>query len=136
MYFKSSGELHPEGSYRTYEEWKHHFNDRLYVKLMASSYRTYEEWKHHLFSVNNFPFYVLTVPMRNGNYPLTSFVMLTPPRSYRTYEEWKLDDNGFNVSERLGSYRTYEEWKHISKHQSIIFCCSVLTVPMRNGNVT
>jgi len=76
------------------------------------SYRTYEEWKHHLPMLSlqlcwvltvpmrngNSPWWrtcyhrprVLTVPMRNGNYLSYSLTQHTRTRSYRTYEEWKL----------------------------------------------
>ena len=44
--------LHPDntrlsrnqGSYRTYEEWKHMLNTDIRIHVLGS-YRTYEEWK-------------------------------------------------------------------------------------------
>ncbi len=55
--------------------------------------------------------------------------------SYRTYEEWKHNvDDAIKYLNDTSSYRTYEEWKLIS----IMFPLtrtSVLTVPMRNGNL-
>ena len=56
-----------QGSYRTYEEWK-----LIYYKAVEyicyRSYRTYEEWKlGSIFAISMSVFFVLTVPMRNGN---------------------------------------------------------------------
>jgi len=54
---------------------------------------------------------VLTVPMRNGNYPVFKKAVNIALRSYRTYEEWKHDQNLPWWQKMLSSYRTYEEWK-------------------------
>ena len=101
-----------QGSYRTYEEWKHSFTDVVPVVPFVSSYRTYEEWKRRSVCCVRLSICVLTVPMRNGNTAEVdklreSLQVLTVPmrngnrffvfgvalpcsRSYRTYEEWKL----------------------------------------------
>jgi len=63
-------------SYRTYEEWKPDF-EALYDDGTVGSYRTYEEWKLSQNSISNGrTIYVLTVPMRNGNFfeTLTGYV--------------------------------------------------------------
>ncbi len=52
-------------SYRTYEEWKLEDLNKNYGA--QSSYRTYEEWKHRYRNQRYKDWYVLTVPMRNGN---------------------------------------------------------------------
>jgi len=55
--------------------------------------------------------------------------------SYRTYEEWKLQKT-INIYNTINSsYRTYEEWKHIPTALHHLKPSSVLTVPMRNGNL-
>jgi len=57
-------------------------------------------------------FTVLTVPMRNGNFPVALLKTTCHTSSYRTYEEWKLSSNiGEITAGKLCSYRTYEEWK-------------------------
>jgi len=56
-----------KGSYRTYEEWKPVCCSRPCFSN-SGSYRTYEEWKRYTHIIAHTPgFYVLTVPMRNGN---------------------------------------------------------------------
>jgi len=55
--------------------------------------------------------------------------------SYRTYEEWKLLDETNITILKNRSYRTYEEWKLESLELSEDWHYSVLTVPMRNGNI-
>jgi len=59
--------------------------------------------------------FVLTVPMRNGNYVFLRVASPMTYGSYRTYEEWKLSSS-FNtsLSALKSSYRTYEEWKHLN----------------------
>jgi len=76
-------------SYRTYEEWKpsHFLIFNLFVQFLpylwgmetffhylikqpiVGSYRTYEEWKLVILFRWLCPGMVLTVPMRNGNFP-------------------------------------------------------------------
>jgi len=120
-------------SYRTYEEWKHTCKESKRNRCMRS-YRTYEEWKHRLyFLIALLAFPVLTVPMRNGNSISIKTVYKYIKGSYRTYEEWKLYCEVEKTDDGISSYRTYEEWKHeffVSCH----FFYEVLTVPMRNGN--
>jgi len=81
-------------------------------------------------------FWVLTVPMRNGNsvrscsslYHCSAFLpylwgmetsqmhtvlFLDVASSYRTYEEWKRWIYNSVCIGLKSSYRTYEEWKHI-----------------------
>jgi len=60
-----------EGSYPTYEEWKHFINKNLFI-IYISSYPTYEEWK---------PEYLMSLSEEEekGSYP--------------TYEEWKLNSS-------------------------------------------
>jgi len=107
---------------------------RVLVAVTLRSYRTYEEWKHikDVFVVC-YEIWVLTVPMRNGNFTNPIFqngengVLTVPMRngnfqfswnasipsisSYRTYEEWKPGNHAFLLVDSPGSYRTYEEWK-------------------------
>jgi len=142
-------------SYRTYEEWKRSGSTKG-MRLKICSYRTYEEWKLGVVGGWRDEWYVLTVPMRNGNILslyLTHYrlsVLTVPMRngnkmqswsmflgnlsSYRTYEEWKLADPGCSHIHPNSSYRTYEEWK-LMKVKSAILNLWVLTVPMRNGNI-
>jgi len=81
------------------------------ISAFVCSYRTYEEWKRRGGKPMQIATYVLTVPMRNGNYHQICVSLPRVASSYRTYEEWKL---------------------------SCAICTakahSVLTVPMRNGN--
>jgi len=133
LHQQRGGNLH-QCSYRTYEEWKPCAIFRISAATTCS-YRTYEEWKHLMNPWNTSGlFWVLTVPMRNGNYSaFLPYSASTNPRSYRTYEEWKqyvvaailpviarflpylwgmetlLYFQGFSLD--LCSYRTYEEWK-------------------------
>jgi len=98
-------------SYRTYEEWKQQSIETFgYVE--PSSYRTYEEWK----------------------LPVCHTVPVEQFSSYRTYEEWKHAPHWWSNDKRNSSYRTYEEWKPCSFFASSS-ASSVLTVPMRNGNL-
>jgi len=55
-------------------------------------------------------------------------------RSYRTYEEWKRTRDVRCLHDVPGSYRTYEEWKR-EEVAELVDGSTVLTVPMRNGNV-
>ena len=81
---------------------------------LFSSYRTYEEWKRS---------FGIRLQKRDES-------------SYRTYEEWKLQSKLYKYVDFFeGSYRTYEEWKHASTWP-VNMPVLVLTVPMRNGNVT
>ena len=101
---------HCSSSYRTYEEWKPNFaNDNKCSNIC--SYRTYEEWKprSYLFSLYTVS-YVLTVPMRNGNYVFS-----------RVYS---------SVSSFLPYLWGMETLAHNQHYQTNL----VLTVPMRNGN--
>ena len=54
--------------------------------------------------------------------------------SYRTYEEWKLENYTLFTLVIVRSYRTYEEWKQM-QYVEKIRSTTVLTVPMRNGNL-
>jgi len=110
------------------------FTLRWWWSAILCSYRTYEEWKHWFVWTICQQSRVLTVPMRNGNWTVSTSLRKILG-SYRTYEEWKHT----NVMRKLGiaslgSYRTYEEWKLFSHYGGgeAPFC--VLTVPMRNGN--
>ena len=77
-------------SYPTYEEWKHKYWLLVLQRSLACSYPTYEEWKH-FFKNGKLPaFWVLILPMRNGNILALIIVNLPSTRSYPTYEEWKL----------------------------------------------
>jgi len=121
-------------SYRTYEEWKP-------VKAPTSpqenfcSYRTYEEWKQYCSNISSaLTFFVLTVPMRNGNagwlgVHIPEMEVLTVPMRNGNFEG---TDAPHPVSSAR-SYRTYEEWKLPSPLFALIQL-AVLTVPMRNGN--
>jgi len=56
--------------------------------------------------------------------------------SYRTYEEWKPTTvMPMIIAATPSSYRTYEEWKPPLLRTKRLQQW-VLTVPMRNGNVT
>ena len=70
-------------SYRTYEEWKQYYLHSFEYRK-SRSYRTYEEWKRFSFSaLRRSVCWVLTVPMRNGNY--SSSDKPTPPRTFLPY---------------------------------------------------
>ena len=56
-------------------------------------------------------FFVLTVPMRNGNVHNVFSGSRICEGSYRTYEEWKLYEAIQENPRSISSYRTYEEWK-------------------------
>jgi len=103
--------------------------------IMMSSYRTYEEWKLWSRRVYKEILCVLTVPMRNGN-------------EYQEDDEatrvrflpylWGMETKMIQFWVRIqfeSSYRTYEEWKleNIKPLSNELY---VLTVPMRNGNVS
>ncbi len=121
-------------SYRTYEEWKRYVNSGFpsgslgflpYLWGMETWKKTkgcggYEEFLPYLWGMET-----------NQHFYNTSYIN----SSYRTYEEWKpyIRNNLHASFER--SYRTYEEWKlfHGYHFHNILF--SVLTVPMRNGNL-
>ena len=80
--------------------------------IHSRSYPTYEEWKHEIYAkCRPSRYFVLILPMRNGN----------------TGEPVPTHIPGF------GSYPTYEEWKQ-QNHRGYqrLFC--VLILPMRNGN--
>jgi len=144
-----------KSSYRTYEEWKHFeygLNPKLVHKFLPYLWgmetppllctdKGNAPFLPYLWGMetpvlvggNTFFIKVLTVPMRNGNWPgkqvvlpLRSFlpylwgmetvfcVLCTPCplyRSYRTYEEWKQKRIPPEMTGAVGSYRTYEEWK-------------------------
>jgi len=74
--------------------------------------------------------------MRNGNRERKNVLYKKGKSSYRTYEEWKPVEviNMPPPIER--SYRTYEEWKPCSVQTCDNTRRHVLTVPMRNGNVS
>ena len=57
-------------------------------------------------------YYVLILPMRNGNLHLNVYTWIRGfYRSYPTYEEWKHSFVNFDFLGIYGSYPTYEEWK-------------------------
>jgi len=62
------------------------------------------------------------------------FVFSNDVGSYRTYEEWKLRSTTYRSTKKHRSYRTYEEWKPGLSFEYVSYN-SVLTVPMRNGNL-
>ena len=78
---------------------------------------------------------VLTVPMRNGNYR-ACWTKSKHLSSYRTYEEWKHHKRVRWYNSSVSSYRTYEEWKREESIEKYRDRFPVLTVPMRNGNLT
>ena len=144
-------------SYRTYEEWKQYVPNRFRMSWNGS-YRTYEEWKPvSQVSTTSFS-YVLTVPMRNGNWTWQSRAVSLQTSSYRTYEEWKrsLEYQTKKTNEAFLPYLWgMETGRMIIKTPSAfqflpylwgmetlvpkrwIHCrIQVLTVPMRNGNVS
>jgi len=97
------------------------------------SYRTYEEWKLAFMLIPPLSFWVLTVPMRNGNYDGIvryapySIVLTVPMRngnSPHTRQERKYD-KVLTVPMRNGN---------ITITGLFFEYVSVLTVPMRNGN--
>ena len=100
-------------SYRTYEEWKHPEGVTLEVSLTCS-YRTYEEWKLKLSDL-----------FRNQHNQFLPYL-------------WGMETNFWMFHNNLvfnSSYRTYEEWKQYTFQ--VVWCTIlVLTVPMRNGNIT
>ena len=98
-------------SYPTYEEWKLRSNSPNRPRGSSGSYPTYEEWKHDYVLYGNAMWYVLILPMRNGNYIIISDLNRSLSSSYPTYEEWKLGKILYFVT-------------HIC----------VLILPMRNGN--
>ena len=83
------------------------------IAYRIRSYRTYEEWK---------PKFVI---------PSAAAIV----GSYRTYEEWKQVTDVDKLRKNIGSYRTYEEWKPCCRTYRR-HCVEVLTVPMRNGNMS
>ena len=99
------------------------------------SYRTYEEWKRSKSKyTSTSKLSVLTVPMRNGNFPRQShceqvlnWVLTVPMRN------GNIDMEVHTESSNHGSYRTYEEWKQ-EVFGGLWNGVKVLTVPMRNGN--
>jgi len=82
------------------------FSEFFQGKNPVGSYRTYEEWKLTWFQENVLIFrLVLTVPMRNGNQMMMSFIFILLNSSYRTYEEWK---RNFSDSEKwIGGFLPY-----------------------------
>ena len=81
--------------------------------------------------------HVLTVPMRNGNTVKDNNNNTIFKGSYRAYEEWKQWSKVyFDIFLLFRSYRTYEEWKLRCYCRSVGVYSSVLTVPMRNGNLS
>ena len=59
--------LDTNSSYPTYEEWKHLLGYEI-AYSQDGSYPTYEEWKQCILYYNRtFTYYVLILPMRNGN---------------------------------------------------------------------
>ena len=126
---------------------------------MLRSYPTYEEWKLFQFYVTyKHRYFVLILPMRNGNEVVQSLKAAVYICSYPTYEEWKPSVSNSQMLLEKSSYPTYEEWKRLSYtflfHS--YFCISsyptyeewklqkiglskthlrlVLILPMRNGN--
>ena len=120
-------------SYPTYEEWKHSSSDLFSPMSSSSSYPTYEEWKL-LFCLDIvFLYFVLILPMRNGNALKMEKKRKLLERSYPTYEEWKLKISVISSIFFSGSYPTYEEWKLFVTGMTGTGK-SVLILPMRNGN--
>ena len=76
------------------------------------SYPTYEEWKLVSFNRLYMDTWVLILPMRNGNFSITDYIIFYMFCSYPTYEEWKLAHLSPIYASFLSSYPTYEEWKH------------------------
>ncbi len=101
------------GSYRTYEEWKQTQKIWQLYRGMFRSYRTYEEWKHKNKAITPaFIYFVLTVPMRNGNI----FHKSSPEIAFLEFLPYL-----------WGMETSVTSMKNVSTHK-------VLTVPMRNGN--
>jgi len=143
-------------SYRTYEEWKH-LKKQIDNLSLQSSYRTYEEWKpvsihttgNSLFGFlpylwgmetpcNNlwrwYRFWVLTVPMRNGNkHRILGYV---PGNHEFLPYLWGMETTLRVLPEYFRSWFLPYLWgmetcsQLLSYHLGLL----VLTVPMRNGN--
>jgi len=103
----------------------------------SCSYRTYEEWKPQWrIWVGFCGSIVLTVPMRNGNkYLIITSFETVPFLPYLWGMETLAGEYGL-LSHWLRSYRTYEEWKQSSGSLQVDDATKVLTVPMRNGNIS
>ena len=122
------------GSYPTYEEWKHP-NKTEFKELKGGSYPTYEEWKQILkdFVSNSSP--VLILPMRNGNSAKTEIITNFIPCSYPTYEEWKHDFYFFSSKSTITVLiLPMRNGNKIERGDSQMIV-RVLILPMRNGNV-
>ena len=143
-----------KSSYRTYEEWKLYSKiSRRYVRWVltvpmrngnlpclesSTQYRTFLPylWGMETTQVTSrvqheTKFLPYLWGMETHACPIVQGIFV---RSYRTYEEWKLGKEITNRIPAEGSYRTYEEWKHHKRFISNLDF-SVLTVPMRNGNL-
>jgi len=121
-------------SYRTYEEWKLRDEDTAwhcgttflpYLWGMETCFWPF--FKYLLF-------FVLTVPMRNGNLLKrlgeACLCRFLPYLWGMETSIWKYTRKAWITS----SYRTYEEWKRSLVSLLFVGISSVLTVPMRNGN--
>ena len=148
-----------KGSYRTYEEWKPgNGMPNSFETFLASSYRTYEEWKRiSLPPSPSWYSFVLTVPMRNGNFIVRRYrqrrkiVLTVPMRNGNSLSPGEgsslsrvltvpmrngnIDIQMHSERTNYGSYRTYEEWKLDTVDTNCHCSYPVLTVPMRNGNL-
>ena len=104
-----------QGSYPTYEEWKHYCWKHNERNWSHGSYPTYEEWKQIITTCCSNFYWVLILPMRNGNNLPHILTCMCELSSYPTYEEWKLLLFFFSKSKtKDSSYPTYEEWKLMS----------------------
>ena len=111
------------------------FSFVLSDSAVVSSYRTYEEWKHFTHRCARIGAFVLTVPMRNGNFlcecnfHVIFKVLTVPMRNGNLGSHPHLFVHLFvlTVPMRNGNLHKNIEYTTDSK---------VLTVPMRNGNVS
>ena len=78
---------------------------------------------------------VLILPMRNGNVSISPtnslipLVLILPMRNGNPNKKKSI------LRHSTSSYPTYEEWKLPRTYTSSIAICSVLILPMRNGNI-
>jgi len=138
-------------SYRTYEEWK-----RWRGRSKKGEWNRFLPYLWGMETANNLEgvfefFWVLTVPMRNGNvakkvlFKTVMVVLTVPMRNGNTpflffFCEhlltflpylWGMETSLYPhllAPPAFGSYRTYEEWKHIkAADYSAVFYCSYRT---------
>mgnify|MGYP006972346440 CR=1 FL=1 len=79
---------------------------------------------------------VLTVPMRNGNVTDGATPKIPLASSYRTYEEWKLIQFTMNADQKPAFLPYLWGMETRLNNRGQIYLNTVLTVPMRNGNIT